>query len=256
MVYDNNNGPSFQFHLVDDCRSDLTFMESVTSTILLKKDVREISTNLAEAATELQLSHISYSTVTEVLIALQDIERTSKRISNHSSKLVTKFNQFLRDVRSLSSTAELVEQMRQENNGGLYASSMDFSMDEEEKLAHKKICKYFEATKFHLRELEAAGLMRLCPSMTSAAFFSQKVSGALPRGYLLASSTILQQENNEQSELLRDLTATYGPGSFSFEYPIGRVMLETEIQNLKADCKILEEQLRSVSDMQQLSSTF
>ena len=256
MVYDNNNGPSFQFHLVDDCRSDLTFMESVTSTILLKKDVREISTNLAEAATELQLSHISYSTVTEVLIALQDIERTSKRISNHSSKLVTKFNQFLRDVRSLSSTAELVEQMRQENNGGLYASSMDFSMDEEEKLAHKKISKYFEATKFHVRELEAAGLMRLCPSITSAAFVSQKVGGPLPREYLLASSTILQQENDEQSELLLDLTATYGPGSFSFEYPIGRVMLETEIQNLKADCKILEEQLRSVSDMQQLSSTF
>lgn len=256
IPYDSNNYPSFRLHLVDDYRSDLTFMESVTDTILLRKDVRDISTNLAEAATELQLSHISYSTITEVLVALQDTERIAKRISNHFSKLVTKLNQFLGDVQNFSSTAEFVERMRNKNEDGLNGSMSNFSIEEEEKLALKKISKYVEATNFHLGELEAAGLGQLCPSIISSAFISQKSTEPLPRESLLAFSTIIQQEDVEQSELLRDLTAIYGPGSFSSEYPIDRVMVETEIQRLKVDCKILEEQLRSVSDVQQHSSTF
>lgn len=253
---DSDGSFDFQLNLAHDYRNDLAGMRSLITSIVINGYSRNASTKLAKVATALHLSHISFSTVTEVLIALQEIGRVTGRVSKHFTQTLTQLNQSFVDFRNFSGAAELAVRMRRTDNKLLQNFSDAPPIGNTDTITKRKIAKYLEAIECYRSELEAAEVFLLCPSVTSSAFTSPKGIGPLPHQSLLAFSTIIDIEDARQSELLQKLTGIYGPGSFMSQCPLDKIKLMNEIENLQLECRSLECQLRKVSgDPQSLSAS-
>ena len=240
---DSIDVPDNQSLIIDDFKSDLAFMQNVTRKIDLGEDSSGICKNFAKVAMALQLSHASYSTITEALTALQDMERISNRLSLHLHRHVTKTEQFLSVIQSYSAVADASEETRRADGAELSAGTIEAPTAEAELINQKKILKYTESSEAFRIELETAGVFSLCPVDTTRTVLSPNSIGPLPHTALVAFASHIRIEEEKQLELQQKLAGLYGVESFSL-IPNDRDSVEREIDSLRQDCSFLEEQMR------------
>lgn len=75
-----------QIRIKDDYKSDLAHIERSISNITLQGEGKIACSDLVNIASILQLSHISFSTVTEVLVGLQETQAVAKILSSRLDK--------------------------------------------------------------------------------------------------------------------------------------------------------------------------
>lgn len=238
----------YDYHswIMDDYKSDLAHMQRLANNVALNEDVGGICKSLGKVALALQLSHVSYSTVAEVLTDLQDTERVARRVCRYLDRNVNQTRLFLTDVQNYINATKTSEQTRGTDLIEFSGDCSDFQNVEAEILAKKKIAKYSSATEAHRLELGAKGVFLLCPPETAASATSPNGTGPLPHAALLAYSSLIKAEDEKQAKLLRRLEGAYGVESF-LSAPADLAEVESEIESLRRDCEVLEEQLREAT---------
>jgi hypothetical protein len=230
--------------IMDDYVSDLAHMKRKTNGINLPHDGDEHCRILAKVALLLQLSHVSYSTIADVLIGLQTTESAAIRVSKQLNSEITKAQMMIDDIQDLERrmTKDSAAKYRDEVICGLTVASYP-QIAAADSTTKKKIAKYTEATQTYRQELDVAGAFAICPSETVAETISPNGIGPLPLSSLLAFSSILDQDDEALQGMLHELTAAYGEDSFS-QAPLDLAAAEREIQELRDECNVYEEQYR------------
>lgn len=230
--------------IMDDYASDMAHMKLTTNGVNLPHDGDVHCKTLAKVALLLQLSHVSYSTIAEVLIGLQTTESAAVRVSKQLNNEITKTQLMIDDIQALERrmTTDSTAKFRDEVICGLTVASGPQAAVADS-ATKKKIAKYSEATQAHRQALDAAGAFAICPSETVAETISPNGIGPLPLSSLLAFSSALDQDNEMLQGMLQELTAAYGENSLS-QAPIDLAAAELEIRELRDECNMYEEQYR------------
>jgi hypothetical protein len=230
--------------IMDDYASDIAHMKLMTNGINLPHGGDDNCRTLAEVALLLQLSHVSYSTIAEVLIGLQTTESSASRVSKQLNCEIKKAQMMIDDIQDLERrmTKDSAAKYRDEVICGLTVAS-DPQVAAADFATRKKISKYSEATQTYRQELDAAGAFAICPSETMAETISPNGIGPLPLSSLSAFSAILDQDDEALQGMLQELTAAYGEYSLS-QAPLDLAAAEREIRELRDECNMYEEQYR------------
>ena len=220
--------------LDDDVKLDTMLMQQKTSGILLSNEAKAACHDLAQTASTLHLSHVSYANIVETLLALQTIDRLSVRVTHDLKE----------DKKKADIVAELISGHLQNLASVLVdkSNSADITMDDEKQsLASttKKTQKYLDETQKLRNELQTAGVFEICPSETADEFTSPSGIGPLPHASLKALADRIDTDNKKLREMQRDLNMKYGYPETSFV----QVEIEEEIERLRLECQQLEEQL-------------
>lgn len=230
--------------IMDDYISDMAHMKLTTNGINLPNGGDEHCRILAKVALLLQLSHVSYSTISEVLIGLQTTESLAGRVSKQLNNEIRKTEQMIDDIEDLERrmTVDSAAKCRDEVIGGLavasdpQAAAADFAIE-------KKIVKYSESTLDHRLALDAAGAFDICPRETVAETISPNGIGPLPLSSLSDFSSLLDHDDETLQGMLQELTAAYGADSLA-QAPLDLAAAEREIRELRDECNMYEEQYR------------
>ena len=224
--------------LDDDVKLDTMLMQQKTSGILLSNEAKSACHDLAQTASILNLSHVSFANIVETLLALQSIDRLSARVTHDLKE----------DTKKANIVAELITGHLQNLNSVLVdkTNSVDITTMEDEKqpseqasATMKKTQKYLDEIQKLRNELQAAGVFALCPSETANEFTSPLGVGPLPHASLKALADRIDTDHKKCRDVQRDLNVKYGYPETSFD----QTEIEQEIERLRLECSQLEEQL-------------
>jgi hypothetical protein len=230
-----------QLQIIDDKNSDMAHMKNLIDTPLYG-DAYIMCKDLCKVAMLLKLSHVSFSTISEVLIGLTDLKTVAKRVAENFKNYRKSIEIFLNDVQSYVTNME--REALRESKEVSKVSKEPIENDHNKKLeliTEKKIAEYIEGARAHFLELEESDIFSLCPKETAEVTTSCKGIGPLPHSGLMSLSMIIKEEDKDQYDILSGLTSMYGDQSF--DLPCDRISVEREIESLQLECKSLEEQL-------------
>jgi hypothetical protein len=235
-----------QLQIIDDKNSDMAHMKNLIDTPL-HGGAYIMCKDLCKVAMLLKISHISFSTISEVLIGLIDLKTTTKRVGENLKKCRKSMEFFLDDVQGYVTNMERealreskeVSKVSEESIGDENFENNHYK--ESELITEKKVAEYIEGARAHLLELEESDVFSLCPKETAENTTSCKGIGPLPHSGLISLSMIIKEEDKDQNDILSGLTSMYGDQSY--DLPCDRISVECEIESLQLECQILEEQL-------------
>ena len=241
---DLNRNIEGQEWITDDYVSDLMYMRQTTDGVKLSVEGDEHCRTLAKVALLLQLSHVSYSTIAEVLVGLQTTETLAARVSKRLKREITKTRQIISDIQGLERrvTTDSIAKLNDDVVKRPIVES-GLNITAEDSATRRVIAKYSKAARAHRQVLDAAGAFSICPSESLTGTFSQNSIDELPLSSLLALSSSVDQENEVIKAMHQELSAAYGENCLSLA-PDDVAAAEEEIRKLRNDCDILEEQYR------------
>lgn len=205
-----------QLQIVDDKKSDIDHIKNIMN-IPLHGSAYTICKDLAKVAILLKISHVSFSTISEVLLGLTDVKMTAKRVSRNLKKDRKAVEVLFKDVQCyvVNMETEVLKELEDVSNILKEPIMNENPSDQESELiAQKKITKYLEGARAYYLELQESEVFSLCPKETAEAVTSSHGIGPLPHSGLFSLSMIIKEEELNQESTISALMDLYGGQSF------------------------------------------